>query len=412
MISESSCLSREQLTVVQQIFASIRQVQRIEDFSFTTHTDMRPVAIRLEKLLSELVVDIGWEISVISVTHHTSNIILACKHQNRVGNSFILKIEASSLPGFKTLLSEVAYYRMHQNRHLPAFLGYFSEADLNAIALEYLKGYRKLSSFLWEENTPKLEVRTLLVSILTWIGFDLFLSGQIQKLSVDERWDAFKKFFLDRALSRLRENTVIDSPLGKVAALRNCRVNDIALPGPVELLNMIMDSGRFISNNLPPLLGSIHGDLHFGNILVRTEGNRTLSPRFVLVDPRYCRPAPIIYDLGKMYQSFLGHYEAIMRSAYTIERSAHNNFMLHFSEPLHFVAFGEEFEECVNNSPFGLEIKSSGIDLRSICALSAGIHLMAAAPHHILSADEAVSMLLWGCWLSFSAFENLKSGLK
>src|SRR3972149_1502215 len=101
-----------------------------------------------------------------------------------------------------------------------------------------------------------------------------------------------------------------------------------------------------------------------------------------------------------------------MRKAYILENAGDNIFDLHFSEPPHYTSFRKELDNSVDAYLLNENSGYYSANLHSLCNLSTGIHLIAAAPHHILEEKEAATMLLWGCFLTFDAFEALKLGLK
>jgi phosphotransferase family enzyme len=411
MIRNLSCLSEEQSMIVQTIITALSEIRQRNGDHIHLNMDMRLLAAYFERFLSELNDHSDWKVFVISSTHHTSNIILGCVPINEmeISERFVLKIEISPSLDFESLKSETAFYRLHQDGYFPSFLGFFCKADTGAIALEYLDGYQKFSSLLWQEDISKSDAHEFFVSILSHIRSNLFFSGMVEKLSVDDNWTLFNKLYLDRALSRLSGNNISDlHRLRRIALLRECTINDVVLPGPIDLLHMIAKEGKFIANYLPTEVGSIHGDLHFGNILIKKEKGSRRSREFAFVDPHFFQCGPLIYDFGKLHQSFVGHYEAIMRGTYVIENQKNDNFVLHFFEPPHYISYGEDLGDCINDLFFSFHMNYEVVHWRSVCTLSTGIHLMAAAPHHILQEEEAISLLLWGCFLTFTAFQKLK----
>lgn len=410
MIVKSSILTYKQLLVTKSLLSLIVQTKNDKAWK-RQHPDVQLIATSLEQPLENFN---GWKISIISSTHHTQNIIFVClpTSNNEQDNCFVLKVQVFLEGEDSPLSSEASFYQLHQYDCLPDFLGFFMEKDVSAIALEYLDKYLKFSSLLWGGDLADADSKGLFQAILDFISNDLYYRGDTKSLSSGDNWKVFRKLFLDRATTRLGEIKSDNSSFQRVIFLNECIINGVIIPGPIKLLNALAKEGSFIADLLPQSLGSIHGDLHLGNILVDKKNlirwhDKYSVPKFILVDPRFYNPGPIIYDLAKIYQSFYGHYEAIMRGAYQLEPISDNSFSLHFMEP----SFYKSLEFVLENNIKGVctNLECNPVNFHWACILSTGIHLIAAAPHHIYYEKEAMAMLLWGCYLACEAFAKVKN---
>lgn len=94
------------------------------------------------------------------------------------------------------------------------------------------------------------------------------------------------------------------------------------LRGARDLVSAVESTPHLVAKLTPPVVASIHGDLHFDNILVDPYG--ATSEDFVLIDPRgwpggvqvLYDPA---YDYGKLLHSSHGLYDLIHVGAYRYE---------------------------------------------------------------------------------------------
>jgi DNA-binding NarL/FixJ family response regulator len=98
---------------------------------------------------------------------------------------------------------------------------------------------------------------------------------------------------------------------------RQSLIDDKASPlrAPDGVISDLKNDTAFIDRMFPPFLARIHGDLHFGNIMI--DGRLPKAVRFRLIDPKRTKvwgpsgfndPA---YDFGKMFQSTSGYYDFI-----------------------------------------------------------------------------------------------------
>lgn len=125
----------------------------------------------------------------------------------------------------------------------------------------------------------------------------------------------------------LRNSIVIDKTRKRVEEyflknpddlLCDIALNDLKLPP----LQVIIDEmiARFIVS--PILLGIIHGDLSFGNMLYdsRAESLKLIDPRAIDAEGHFMHKGDISYDLAKLTHSVIGLYDFIVSDALRAER--------------------------------------------------------------------------------------------
>lgn len=148
--------------------------------------------------------------------------------------------------------------------------------------------------------------------------------------STAERTDYVRRVHFEKFRSRMAETrdmlaagacadprlaTVLDQLLDASEISLGTRT----LRGAREVVAEIEDTPHLVAKLIPPLVSSIHGDLHFDNILVDPYG--ATSQDFVLIDPRgwpqgVQRLYDPAYDYGKLLHSSHGLYDLIHVGAY------------------------------------------------------------------------------------------------
>jgi hypothetical protein len=134
--------------------------------------------------------------------------------------------------------------------------------------------------------------------------------------------------------------------------------------------------------------GTIHGDLHFGNILC-------LDNESFLIDPNGNHPLPFEYDLGKLLHSVHGNFGGIMRGGYSIEYF-NDEYILHVDRPA-------SFEDCLASLKRTLDTRTL---LRGL--YSEAMHFATMLPHHAAEKGETRALFLTCVELFGELFELLK----
>ncbi len=163
-------------------------------------------------------------------------------------------------------------------------------------------------------------------------------------------------------------------------------VNGRRLPSPVTTWHNLRQRPATLVHVTPSSTGRIHGDLHCGNILVR--GRRT-----ALVDPRGSELRPLEYDLGKVLQSLLGGYGAIMTGRYDLAIIGEDRYSIAWPSAPGYEAYLPRFQSAMQDR----EIDAS--------LFLAAQHLLAMLPHHAVRQHETIALFLSACLL-FQALQD------
>lgn len=185
--------------------------------------------------------------------------------------------------------------------------------------------------------------------------------------------DAKQREFQDRCLRFYRDKTRQRLEMFYLAtgvADGAQRVNGVTLPALADLLSRI--DWDFLADGIP---SHFHGDLHFDNVLVRTEHGGG-DPNFMLLDWRQDFAGAIdvgdqYYDLAKLYGGTIVSYQLIKEGMFSFdmsEESAHYNFFTR-SDLMEAKEVVEEF------------IVERGFDLGKVKLITALIFLNMAPLH-------------------------------
>lgn len=176
--------------------------------------------------------------------------------------------------------------------------------------MEYCR-YPLLSKiYLYKNNEPETFCK-IIKNLLININKKLW-----SKVSDIEKIDLAKEckvMYFDKPLARLSEWQEWEV----IKKIHTFKVNGNQIDD-IELT--IKNITQYLSTNHKPVIGTIHGDFHFGNIFFdETE------KIFKLIDPRGSFGShkgiigDVYYELAKLRHSYHGMYDAILDSLYTIE---------------------------------------------------------------------------------------------
>nr|MBF4237690.1 capsular biosynthesis protein [Vibrio anguillarum] len=125
----------------------------------------------------------------------------------------------------------------------------------------------------------------------------------------------------------------------------------------VSLAQILRDSQKHLPNG-EPLLGVLHGDFCFSNILYDFRDNKikTIDPRGMTPDGQKTLYGDIRYDLAKLSHSILGLYDWIIAGYYHVE-IADNAIELKIAEQSQHKETQQGFIELIEQT-FGLTAKN------------------------------------------------------
>jgi hypothetical protein len=209
----------------------------------------------------------------------------------------VMKAESGYLPD--TTSKEIEWYRSlgANNNVAPCFHGGFYDQYLAIYELEFLEQFRSLGSVFCDNNIGFDDLKKYVAKSVE-ILFELYNSKNIFTLGAVE----IERLYWRKISLRMNEAKCI-LWLRELLALKNVVINGCEYLG-VPLIMEKISQERYLEKFVPQSVGFIHGDLHFGNILINGD-----SVKFV--DPNGATRMPIEYDLGKLLHSFHGLYDYI-----------------------------------------------------------------------------------------------------
>jgi thiamine kinase-like enzyme len=151
-------------------------------------------------------------------------------------------------------------------------------------------------------------------------------------LYIEDRCDTYDKFvqetYFEKYKIRLQQTKDLLLNLKKESAsaaidvyeklldAKQINISGSELYNPTDILHKLENDESLKKHLQPPFLCMIHGDLHFGNILVNVDLPKKI--RFKFIDPRgFSRPGyplgvgDVAYDIGKLLHSAHGYYDFI-----------------------------------------------------------------------------------------------------
>lgn len=251
---------------------------------------------------------------------NTPSVVIAFK----ADKDYVIKTEYSSTVPKKTI-SQINWYQFKKSLRrdfsmVPRFIKGTTNKHIAFYYLEYLNGYIPLDQYLI--NNPKgLDEQIIYkyFNSLLDIILDLFYSS---KILIEE--GIWHKYFFNRAGIRLEEAKQF-SYLKDLLEEKEIIINDRVYENFPQQLKTTEEK---IMNFGPrkEKVGFQHGDLHFGNVLIKGEDLKILDPNGSLV-------LPYIYDYGKLLQGIHGGYDLIHNKHFTLSKVRKNRFIFKFTPP-------------------------------------------------------------------------------
>jgi hypothetical protein len=314
-------------------------------------------------------------------SHNTQSVIFlfATEFQD-----YVLKIEL----GQRCATScEIDWYRAVSDRMpTPRFVVGIKSSTHAALILEYIPEGRTVDDFGYNgEITDSTLVRITTQALER--NYSVFNRSSIATVAperVDREQFGGK---LHRRLSALPNSHYIRELLAADAIVLNNHV----VRGPIWYMSKIKSDVTLFRYLTPTEIGVIHGDLHYGNIIIPSH-NRA---EYFLIDPNGNPRLPLEYDYGKILHSLRGGYGAIMRGKYSLTEHSLRNYQLTIDLPAAYMS-------ATNKMLLGLSDQ--------LCARAfymAATHFATMLPHHINRRTETLALALRSTELFAELFESL-----
>lgn len=261
---------------------------------------------------------------------------------------------------FKSLPLELAM-------HIPALLAdYAEDGDKASYALEYLYllplsdllVFGRLSDAYWHHIFSAAYAITVQFSHYQPEQFDLVKANDI---------------YLPKTLERIQKLKSSDF----FTLVAQFGFNDVE-----KIIDMAIDSAKYISTVGSENIGIVHGDYCFSNILFdsRTQALKLIDPRGVDSSGNVTMYGDLRYDVAKFYHSVVGCYDFIIAGRYNIDGGK--------------ISFFEQERLQRLSSIFDKVFFESGV-FNKVEILAINVHLfISMLPLHSDKPDRQVAMLL------------------
>ena len=203
-------------------------------------------------------------------------------------------------------------------------------SDFVSYEMEALKNHTTLHELIFSTSYSydPSDAKETVCKVLDFALKGLFSYGQERSAT-----SILRKTVFDRAYERLAQTDSIlalmltrtNEPVSReyMLFLQKLLASDIFECNGRRLTNVkgclgeLLNHSSVLASIEPLFLGTIHGDLHTGNIMVNPRDPND----FVLIDRRgFPTPMDIAYDLGKMWHSFDGLYDFILDDHFELEQ--------------------------------------------------------------------------------------------
>lgn len=315
--------------------------------------------------------------------HKTPATLIAFKSN---GYKYIVKFEVSNNPS--TTVKEIHWYRQlkslkRKTNFTPRFYYGFIKKNIAGYILEFMADYFPLNKLIIKDRIKNDQLRFYFNRLIN-ITEKLFYSNK-RIISLP----AVQKLYREKINNRLAEAS--QTPyLKNLLIKKEIIINDKVYPSLTHFLSQIFDSSLQSSLN-PREVGFIHGDLYFGNVLVKGKSVK-------IIDPNGSSEMPIEYDYGKILHSIHGGYDFIhCQEKIEFKQSKDNDFYLSLTLP-------ESYNDLFK---FLAEKLSEEMFLRSL--YSEALHFASMLPHHTQDKKETTILFLRSIQLFNELFKKLRS---
>lgn len=298
----------------------------------------------------------------------------------------ILKVEVGRSP--QKTIGEIHWYRsldnMGKQSLSPRFLGGLYNNNGAGYELEYLSDYTLLEDLVMSNALNEKQIEIYILDTLNLL-FDLFSSIKPRLVSFQE---AEIPYWL-KIKYRMKEVNKIPW-LRTLLQQQRVVINDEEMLGIPFILKWLSQENVRRSFT-PRQWGFIHGDMHFGNMLIKKSIIK-------LIDPNGNTELPLEYDIGKILHSAHGRYNRIHRG----------KFYLRYISSAHKYRFeiGPAQEAGHRFINFLSGHLPDSMLLRSM--FSECCHFLTMLPHHAQDQKETTALYLQTLKLFQNLFEKVK----
>lgn len=335
-------------------------LSRIHSFILSNKSDS------VEELIEKLKLELGDSFKKHIFQLNTPCHILVFEEAD---NKFVIKLERAMDP--TTTQKEIAWYSYIAESnipfsHLPKFYGGYQDENVAFYFLEYLEGYTSAGDALIDGTMSSKELSKLATDAITAVEgmfYDLprkrdsAIVRQVFAERLQRRFDEMYEYDYLKEMLNWKEVVINGKSHRNIPFFIDKLVNH-------PLLREIEDKE----------LGIIHGDMHFGNVLVKK------GLPFKFLDPNGALYLPLEYDYSKILYSTMSGHNHLRAGKYFIRQNK-NRF--------DFSLDGENDRAKITND----YVSFLGNKAETVFYTNA-IHSISALPHHAKEKDEEIAKYL------------------
>lgn len=194
--------------------------------------------------------------------------------------------------------------------YIPKLISYLNTGSFCIYVLEYIDGSRTLDEVVLNSKniSSNLIFNTIDDSLNKFV--DLFHKHPTRQLTNIEAAEYIMQKY------DVRKSKAFHYPfLANLFLKEKIIINGEDVLNYGSYIRRILENNKLRSHLTPISFGTIHGDLHCGNILV----DENFSPHFV--DPNGNLSLPVEYDYGKIFHSLHGGFGSVMTGKYKLKKT-------------------------------------------------------------------------------------------
>jgi hypothetical protein len=285
---------------------------------------------------------------------------------------------------------------------------YVDENKLVYYDMPFYEGYRTITKLLFESKINAEHCLNFMRKILDFVFKYLYsiTTGQVPN-------DYIKNLHLTRVKDRLTETIQRETSFKEIIDSQNIRIANTSFPNILSIISNIEKKPNTLTDLIPSKLVMIHGDLHFGNILVKYNEQTNELMDFILIDPGgFKNGGDIFYDMGKLWHSFHGLYDFLLMNEFNLNYQEEGEpcFDLRITKKevlKEYEKINSQFTDLLLNYKQIKEEKNW--ELRTL--FSEACHFCSMIPFHITNISKARAMYATGVRLLNECYNKLCSKL-
>ena len=247
--------------------------------------------------------------------------------------------------------------------------------------------YTTLSDLFLHTKTSNKNIDRILNELLN-LMFNKIYPEKVSK----ECGNHIQEFYIKRIEKRHKETLFYCKPFKKLINERKISINDVTYENAPKIVARLKNNKKAIRRLSPLTLSRVHGDLHFGNILF----SDSQKPRFKLVDPAAFPRAAYTYDMGKLYHSFHGMYDALHDNKFRLDlwQDKITHAKLEIERNKNYDHINRQFKKIVEKNNFRQITEDPEWATKALFAEAC--HFISMMPFYLENEEKAKAIYLQG----------------